>query len=110
MSVIQELEPHDKPPEALRNVYKKYQKFTPSELQSDPTVLDFQRGLTQEQQKIIERVDEVQSSAIDAACLLLGSDDDLNGSQSNGSVQVYQSKAIPGKCYKMLAVKPMLIL
>lgn len=44
------LDPHEKPPAVLREVFKRYQKVSYDALHSDPDVLDFQRGLSSSQQ------------------------------------------------------------
>lgn len=38
---MQGLDPHQRPPDKIRNVYKKYQKMGLKELDQDPDVVDF---------------------------------------------------------------------
>lgn len=45
---------HEKPPEALRALYKRYHKTSSADLDHDPTVVDFARGLSDGQARSFE--------------------------------------------------------
>ncbi|KAK5005704.1 hypothetical protein LTR60_006175, partial [Cryomyces antarcticus] len=49
------LDAYGKPPEDIRNMYKKYQRMKPSDLYTDKTVVDFERGLTEGQKCHVEK-------------------------------------------------------
>ncbi len=44
------LDAHEKPPDVLRELFKRYQKVTQDALHSDPDIVDFRRGLSDSQQ------------------------------------------------------------
>ncbi len=55
------------PPQAICDMYKKYQKMSDEDVDGDLNVVDFRRGLTPEQQEKIVPVDIVPSETIAAA-------------------------------------------
>ncbi|KAE8454598.1 hypothetical protein EG329_000221 [Mollisiaceae sp. DMI_Dod_QoI] len=58
---------HALPPQAICNLYKKYQKMDDASITKDLEVVDFGRGLTKQQQELIIPVDTVSSELIGAA-------------------------------------------
>ncbi|KAI9818938.1 MAG: hypothetical protein M1827_007760 [Pycnora praestabilis] len=50
---------YEKPPEAIREVYKRYQKLNIAELDTDLDLVDFKRGLTRKQQVCFTEVDHI---------------------------------------------------
>ncbi|KAH7069652.1 oxidoreductase [Paraphoma chrysanthemicola] len=40
MGAMQQLDPHERPPDSVRGVYKRYQKMKPKELDANPDVID----------------------------------------------------------------------
>lgn len=40
MGIIEQLDPHEKPPDALRSFYKTYQKLKPDDLASNSMIID----------------------------------------------------------------------
>ena len=95
--MINNLDAHDRPPSPIKSVYKRYQKLTLEAIQSDPTLLDFRQGLTNEQQCKIRKVDSVPSSLIKAACSCLGPTEAHTDAASNVDLPVYESEAVPGE-------------
>lgn len=55
---------HAIPPQAICDLYKKYQKMDDSSIDSDPNIVDFARGLTNEQTKRIVPCEIVPSDVI----------------------------------------------
>jgi hypothetical protein len=43
MAGIKGLNAHDRPPERIRNAYKKYQKYQASEVDNDPHIIDLEK-------------------------------------------------------------------
>ena len=95
--MINSLDARDRPPESIKRVYKKYQKRTPEAIQSDPNVIDFRQGLSDEQQGNVLKVGSVLPSSIDAACSHLDSTDAHEDVASSMSLPVYETEAVPGK-------------
>ena len=95
--MINGLDAHARPPDIIKKVYKRYQKLTLEAIQSDPTVLDFRRGLTNEQQCKIRKVDTVPSSLIKTACSYLGPTEAHTDAASCEDSPVYETDAVPGK-------------
>lgn len=100
MMMINNLDAHDRPPESIKGVYKIYQKLTPEAIQSDPTIIDFRRGLTGEQQCKVRSIGSVPLSSIDAACShlrLAGAHKDAAHAALSLDVPMYETIAVPGK-------------
>ena len=95
--MIDSLDAHDRPPGFIKEVYKRYQKLTLEAIQSDPTILDFRRGLTNEQQCKIRKVDSVPSSVIKTACSYLGPTEAHTDAASSVDLPVYETEAVPGE-------------
>ena len=95
--VINSLDAHDRPPEFIKGVYKKYQKLTFESIQSDPAILDFCQGLSCEQQCKVRHVGSVSLSSIDTACSHLRLGEVHKSAASGVDVQVYESKDVPGE-------------
>ena len=88
---------HDRPPQSIKSVYKRYQKLTLEAIQKDPTILDFRRGLNDEQQCSVQKVDSVQQSFMVAACSHLGLSEAHRDTQFSAHVSVYEIEAVPGE-------------
>jgi len=58
------LDPHEKPPDAIRVAFKRLQKVRSKDLDADDGVIDFRRGLTTEQKDQI-----IESGVCDAQIL-----------------------------------------
>ena len=95
--MINNLDAHGRPPDLIKRVYKRYQKLTLEAIQTDPTILDFRRGLTKEQQCKIRKVDNVPSSLIKAACSYLGPTETHTDAASTVDLPVYETEAVPGE-------------
>ncbi|ORY00176.1 oxidoreductase [Clohesyomyces aquaticus] len=46
MTHMEKLDPHERPPDSVRNVYKKYQKMKPKDLDQDPELIAINPGST----------------------------------------------------------------
>ena len=95
--MINSLDAHARPPDIIKRVYKRYQKLTLEAIQSDPTILDFRRGLTNEQQRKIRKVDSVPSSLMKTACSYLGPTEAHADAASSVDLPVYETEAVPGE-------------
>ena len=95
--MISSLDAHGRPPDLIKRIYKKCQKLTLEAIQSDPVILDFRRGLTDEQQCKIRKVDSVPSSLINDACTYLGPAERHTDAASSVDLPVYETQAVPGE-------------
>ena len=57
-----------KPPETLRASFKKYQRLTLSEIESDSTIVDFNRGLLEHQREVFKHSEYSLRSTLQHAC------------------------------------------
>ncbi|KAF6240018.1 hypothetical protein HO173_001626 [Letharia columbiana] len=94
--MINSLDARDSPPQSIKSIYKKYQKLTLEAIQSDPSILDFRRGLSGEQQCRAQKVGIVPLFSIDAACSHLRLAEDHKGVAPSVDVPIYEPKAVPG--------------
>lgn len=69
MAEIQTLDPRQKPPELIKNVYKLFQKLAPDAIDHNTEILDFERGLNAEQSKKCQEVDQIHHDTLKSACL-----------------------------------------
>ena len=99
MARIESLDSGEKPPEAIKGLYKHYQKLTSDSLQTDLHILDFRRGLSHGQQVAVKDVDRVLASTIDAACSHLDGFKNQEPLSSNLDVQIYEAEDLPGEHY-----------
>ena len=90
------LDARERPPESIKELYKRYQKLTLEAIRSDPTILDFRRGLSGEQQCKVRRVSSVPRSSMDAACSHLRHPEARKAVAPN-VVPVYEIEAVPGE-------------
>ena len=91
------LDARDEPPASIKGIYKRYQKLTLEAIQSDSTILDFHRGLSDDQQCKVRKIDTVSLSSIDAACAHLRVDAAYKDMARSADVPVYETIAIPGE-------------
>ena len=95
--MINTLDPHDRPPEFIKSVYKRYQKLTLEAIQSDPTILDVRRSLSSEQQCRVREIGSVPLSSINNACSHLKFTEAHPGMGPSGDVPIYETDAVPGE-------------
>lgn len=94
--MINKFDARDRPPEFIKTVYKRYQKLTFDAIESDPVILDFRRGLSDEQRCGVRKIGSVPQSSIDAASLHLGLVDAPKSMQLSIHVSVYETDVVPG--------------
>jgi hypothetical protein len=62
---MESLDPYQRPPEGIRNVYKRYQKMKPQDLSQDPDIVDLERDLLSESQYGNPKVEVVKVLDVD---------------------------------------------
>jgi alkylated DNA repair protein alkB family protein 1 len=90
---------HAMPPQAICNLYKKYQRADNASIDADLNIVDFRRGLTPEQEKSIVLVDTVSSEIIveaEKAFRSTNGEDPGDTKASPPSCTIYEHKDFPG--------------
>jgi alkylated DNA repair protein alkB family protein 1 len=89
------------PPQAICDLYKKYQKMSNGSIDKDLNVVDFRRGLTDHQNARILPVDKVESAVIKAAAAAFrnaaGLVSEEGGDVDPPACTIYEHKEFPGK-------------
>lgn len=97
---------HAIPPQAVQEVYWKYNQMKASAFGDDHDILDFSRGLSPEQAKFWKPVATIPSEVIKKACLAFsnyGNASQANGIESDSSVDdtkpatLFEHPDFPGK-------------
>ena len=99
MAPPQHLDPHEKPPDHIRNVYKKYQKMKLRDLGKDPDIIDFKRGLSDEQKRHIKVIKEHKPEELAPAFRAfegIQEPIDSQGSLIDSPILVYEHSDMPG--------------
>ncbi|OCL07699.1 hypothetical protein AOQ84DRAFT_54036 [Glonium stellatum] len=107
MASSQHLDPHERPPDYIRRVYKKYQKMKPQDLDKDPDIIDFKRGLSEEQQKYIKVIKEYKPEELVPAFQAfegIQESTDSQGGLINSPVLVYEHSEMPGIYFLLLSM------
>ena len=102
MTPPQHLDPHEKPPDHIRNVYKKYQKMKLRDLDKDPDIIDFKRGLSEEQKRNIKVIKEYKPEELASAFRAfegIQEPTDSQGSLIDSPILVYEHSNMPGICH-----------
>lgn len=90
---------HQRPPEPIKVVYKKYQKMAAASLEADEDILDFAREKTTEHESKLKRVRSIQGDILNDACEAFASGEvkplDLSGSTAD--VPILEHNQLPGK-------------
>ena len=99
MASSQRLDPHERPPDHIRNVYKKYQKMKLRDLDKDPDIIDFKRELSDEQKRHIKAIKEHKPEELAPAFRAFeGIQEPTNsqGSLIDSPIFVYEHSDMPG--------------
>lgn len=95
---IEAMNAHERPATALMNVYKYYHKILISALDSDPLMIDFNRGPNHlANETAVVECGKVSKSAIIASCYALGETSKFDINVPDEGVVVYEARAIPGQ-------------
>lgn len=103
MARIQALDTRQKPPELIKASYKFYQKLSLEAISTDPTIIDFSRGLSTDQAKKCKQVSQIPYDTVRLACL------QLNHPRNEASwpprdIAVFEHGEIPGKALELSVV------
>lgn len=89
---------HQKPPEQIRAVYKKYQKMSPASLADDMEIVDFERGLSYEQSICLREIRRVPGHLLLKACSDFGEMQPEDLAASVVDVPIFEHDDLPGNC------------
>jgi hypothetical protein len=98
------LDPHERPPDHIRNVYKAYQKMKPRELAIDPEIIDFSRGLSDKQQARIKVISKLDPEHLGRAFRDFDGTDTEKEDELTTPVLVYEHSDMPGNNFYSLFV------
>lgn len=97
------LDPHQRPPESVRNVYKTYQKMKLHDLDSDPGIVDLSSGLSADLSGKVRVVNEVESERLTASFrVFAGHDCQPQSPEETSLIPVYEHEDMPGKLETVL--------
>lgn len=94
---------HATPPRFIQEQYWHYNKVKISDLENDESVVDWNKGLSEEQAKVLKPVSTISKSAIENACITfrnaaLGTEGDESPLETEiEDVTVYEHADFPGK-------------
>lgn len=95
---------YQKPPGQIRAVYKNYQKLSPTSLASDMEIVDFERGLNDEQYIKFKEVRRIPGHLLLTAYSDFGEMQTECLSASVVDVPIFEHDDLPGNCLRRLAV------
>lgn len=92
------LDPHQRPPDGIRSVYKKYQKMKPHQLNLDAEIVDLSEGSLPDRDGKVRIVKEVDAARLTASCrAFTGGDVHMGDSAVQGRLAVYEHEDMPGR-------------
>lgn len=89
-----QLNPHQKPPEHLRTLYKHYQKLNPADFEKDPDLVDLSHGLDTRHTNMVHCLRTIATATLHEPLSWFG-EKKMSDSLSS-SVLVYEHAALPG--------------
>jgi alkylated DNA repair protein alkB family protein 1 len=95
---MENFDPHQRPPDGIRNVYKKYQKMKLQDLKTDSNILDLSSGVPvglESKIRVVKYVDADQLTTSFRA--FAGGDYDGNSSPVTENIAVYEHGDMPGR-------------
>jgi hypothetical protein len=95
---METLDPHQRPPDGIRNVYKKYQKLKSTDLDQDSEILDLESLVSVEQDGNLEIVKHLDARHL-TDIFNKFTDSKQCSVTSVSSMPVYEHKEMPGKKY-----------
>jgi alkylated DNA repair protein alkB family protein 1 len=104
---MQQLDPHQRPPDTVRSLYKKVQKTKAQELPCDGHVIDLADTCRNALPKGVRVLREIETASLaDAFCAFAGPDAgvDLQHHGPNSNIAVFEHHDMPGKMLRQLAI------
>lgn len=97
MAKIQALDPRQKPPGSIKTRYKFYQTLDSVELDRDPDILDFSRGLGLQQKEQCKQVGTMNLDIVRNACIRFGQHPHVDTWPPFFDTPAFEHAELPGK-------------
>jgi hypothetical protein len=101
----QKLNPHEKPPVHIREIFKHYQKTTASELTTDTNLVDFR--ILGQQAGYLHEVGLLDRQTVRRACMAI--ENENHGSEISNTLlpeflerPIFEHSHLPGKCIVLM--------
>ncbi len=95
MSTINSLNPHDRPPQVIKDFYKYFQKLPEVQFDTHPKILDLMHLSRYNQEVLLDDVALIPSSVMKEACRHFNQE--ANSLKSVDDVKVYEISGFPGE-------------
>lgn len=94
---MEHLDPHQRPPDSIKNVYKKYQKMKSTDLDQDPDIVDLPDHIPVSAKDKVRIVDEWSGEDLTAAFRAFSGQGGQTFAAQPPTVPVYEHADMPGK-------------
>lgn len=100
------MDPHQRPPDSIKDVYKKYQKMKSKDLDQDPDIVDLPTSLHTSAKDKVRIVEEWSGNDLTAAFRAFSGQDEQTYAELPARIPVYEHADMPGRtqfryaCYK----------
>ena len=94
---MEHLDPHQRPPDEIKLVYKKYQKMKPKELDHDADIVDMPDSLNASAKEQVRIVEEWKGHDLTAAFRAFSGQDEQTYPALPAKIPVYEHVNMPGK-------------
>lgn len=91
------LDPHQRPPDRIKDVYKKYQKMKPKDLDQDLNIVDLPESLNTSAKDKFRIVDELNGHDLTAAFQAFSGQAGQTYADLPPNIPVYEHADMPGK-------------
>lgn len=98
---MEHLDPHQRPPDRIKDVYKKYQKMKPKDLDQDPDIVDLPDSLHTSAKEQVRIVEEWSGHDLTAAFRAFSGQDKQTYAALPARIPVYEHVNMPGKGVEM---------
>jgi hypothetical protein len=99
---MEHLDPHQRPPDSIKDVYKRYQKMKPKDLDQDLDIIDLPDSLTMSAKDKVRIVEEWSGHELTAAFRAFSGQDGQTYADLPPRIPVYEHTDMPGRkllCY-----------
>ena len=104
------LDPHERPPINVRNVYKKYQRMKLKELDRDQDIIDLSSDTSASSNRKVHVVKEYAAEDLTATFLAFaGKDENIEDLDLPASMPVYEHEDMPGKTVSLVTPIPLCV-
>jgi alkylated DNA repair protein alkB family protein 1 len=94
---MEHLDPHQRPPDSIRDVYKKYQKMKLKDLDQDPDIVDLPKDLPTSAKSKVRIVEEWRGQDLTATFRAFSGQDGQVYTGLPSTIPVYEHEDMPGR-------------